>query len=512
MKRLLSLAIAALFAAAGLQAQVYNPHNATEADILANIEAYIEDGMDLWNIPGTAISIVKDNQVVYAKGFGVKDINNKSDYVNEHTAFKIGSVSKAFTPVIVAQLVDEGKLNWSDKVKDLLPGFKLKDKFATDNFRVKDLFCHWSGLPRQAGTYFANLGFSRKDMLKLSSQLEPAYSFRTDFQYNTMFYSISALLVEKVTGKSWEENVRSRILVPLGMMETTLGGSGLMSVDNKAQSHTAEITLGKIEVEAIPYDHQPMHRLTEISAAGAIVSNVSDMTKWLMFQMGDGTIAGRRLVSKKQMDEIHKGIGIAKQDDESITLYGYGWYVEQSAKGKLYWHTGSSFGHTAICGWLPDLKLGFMISNNSDGGAGFRRAMMRRIIDLYLGYPDTDYDADEFASFVKSEQERSFKSLSSAEAVQYKAPLESRQVVGSYENPTLGKAVVTLEDEDSLFITIGPLGWKHELESVNGADYLFESDGHIFKASFNLNKKGDKVESLTVDLGHGEDFGVWKKR
>ena len=154
MKRLLSLAIAALFAAAGLQAQVYNPHNATEADILANIEAYIEDGMDLWNIPGTAISIVKDNQVVYAKGFGVKDINNKSDYVNEHTAFKIGSVSKAFTPVIVAQLVDEGKLNWSDKVKDLLPGFKLKDKFATDNFRVKDLFCHWSGLPRQAGTYF----------------------------------------------------------------------------------------------------------------------------------------------------------------------------------------------------------------------------------------------------------------------------------------------------------------------------------------------------------------------
>ena len=383
MKRLLTLFFAILVAA-GLRAQVYNPHNATEADIIADIEEYIETGMSLWNIPGTAISIVKDNQVVFAKGFGVKDLDNPGDPVNEHTLFKIGSVTKAFTPVIVAQLVDEGKLKWTDKVKDLLPGFKLKDKYATDNFLVKDLFCHWSGLPRQAGTYFSNLGFSRRDMLRLSSQLAPAYSFRCDFQYNTMFYSISALLVEKVTGKSWEENVRSRILIPLGMSETVIGGAGLVEARNKAQSHTGKMSLGRMEVEAIPYEHQPLHRLTEISSAGAIVSNVTDITRWLTFQMGDGSFGGRRLVSQKQFDEIHKGIGIAGQTDNSISLYGYGWYVEQSAKGKLYWHTGSSFGHTAICGWLPDLNLGFMISNNCDFGAGFRRAMMRRIIDLYL--------------------------------------------------------------------------------------------------------------------------------
>ncbi|MBQ7622357.1 MAG: beta-lactamase family protein, partial [Bacteroidales bacterium] len=487
MKRLLTFVFAVLTACLSLKAQVYNPHDATEADILADIEAYIEDGMQLWNIPGTAISIIKDNQVVYAKGFGVKDITDPSALVNEHTCFKIGSVSKAFTPVIVAQLVDEGKLKWNDKVKDLLPGFKLKDKFATENFTVKDLFCHWSGLPGQAGTNFANLGFSRQDMLKLIAQIEPAYSFRCVFRYNTMFYSISALLVEKLTGKSWEENIRSRILVPLGMSETSMGGSGLMASENRAQSHTAEITLGKIEVEAIPYEHQPLHRLTEISAAGAIVSNVCDMTKWLQFQMGDGTFAGRRILSKKQMDEIHKGIGIARQTEESLTLYGYGWYVEQSAKGKLYWHTGSSYGHTAICGWIPELKLGFMVSNNSDGGAGFRRAVMRRIIDLYEGYPDTDYSAREYDAFVKAEQERKSKSLASAEESKFEEPLEPRQVVGSYENSTLGKAVITLEDEETLCITIGPLGWKHELENLSGVNYVFESDGHLFPVKFNLN-------------------------
>ena len=512
MKRLLILVFAAFAAAGALQAQVYNPHNATEADILANVEAYIEDGMALWNIPGTAISIVKDNQVVYAKGFGLKDLDNPLDPVNEHTSFKIASVSKAFTPVIIAQLVDEGKVKWNDKVKDILPGFKLKDKFAYENFRVKDLFCHWSGLPRQAGTNFSNLGFSNDDMLKLTAALEPAYSFRSDFRYNTMFYSVSALLVEKLTGKSWEENIRTRILQPLGMTETTIGGTGLKQVENKAQSHTAEMKLGRIEVEPIPYEHQPMHRLTEISAAGAIVSNVTDMARWLMFQMGDGTVNGKRLLSRKQMDEIHKGICITEQKDDAITLYGYGWYVEQTTKGRLYWHTGSGYGHTAICGWLPDLKLGFMISNNCDGGTGFRRAMMRRIIDLYLGYPDTDYDAAEYDAFVKAEQERMSKSLASAEDAKFEVPLEPRQVVGIYENSIMGKAVITREEDDVLFITVGPLGWKHELESLTGTKYIFESDGHLFPVQFNLNKKGEKVESLTVDLGNGENFGPWKKK
>ena len=365
--------------------------------------------------------------------------------------------------------------------------------------------------------FLLSLGPKRAALLaemqrELTAQIEPAYSFRSDFRYNTMFYSISALLVEKLTGRSWEENLRSRILVPLGMTETSTGGNGLMLAENKAQSHTAQMELGRINVEPIPYEHQPMHRLTEISAAGGIVSNVTDMARWLMFQMGDGTVGGRRLVSKKQMDEIHKGVSIAKQSEDAITLYGYGWYVEQSVKGKLYWHTGSGYGHTAICGWLPELKLGFMVSCNTDGGAGFRRAVMRRIIDLYLGYPDTDYSAEEYDLFVKEEQERSFKSLANAEAVQYQAPIEPRMVVGTYENSVMGKAAVTLEDENMLCITVGPLGWKHELENVNGNDFLFESDGHIFKASFNLNKKGDKVESMSIDLGHGEDFGLWKKR
>ena len=512
MKRLLTLVFATILAAGALQAQVYNPHNATEADILANIEAYIEDGMVRWNIPGTAISIVKDNQVVYAKGFGVKDVTNPADPVNEHTCFKIASVSKAFTPVMLAQLVDEGKMKWNDKVKDILPGFKLKDKFALENFRVKDLLCHWSGLPRQAGTNFANLGFSNDDMLKLTAALEPAYSFRTDFRYNTMFYSISALVVEKLTGMSWEENLRIRILQPLGMTETVSGGQALVALENKAQSHTADIKLGKIEVEPIPYEHQPLHRLTEISSAGAIVSNVTDMAKWLIFQMGDGTVNGKRVLSKAQMAEIHKGVAIASQTEDAISLYGYGWYVEQTAKGRLYWHTGSGYGHTAICGWVPELKLGFMISNNSDGGTGFRRAMMRRIIDLYLGYPDTDYDAKEYADFIKSEEERRAKSLANAEESKYMEPLEARLLVGSYENQIMGKAVITKEEDDVLFITIGPLGWKHELENLNGNKYIFESDGHLFPVEFNLNKKGEKVVSMSVDLGHGENLGDWKKK
>lgn len=510
MKRLFSSIILAAVAAFSLSAQVYNPHDATEADILANVEAYVQQGMKMWNLPGTAVSIVKDGQLVYAKGFGVKDLSNPADKVDEHTVFKIASVSKAFTPVMIAQLVDEGKVKWDTKVKDILPKFKMYDKFATDNMRVKDLFCHWSGLNGQSGSCIECLGFDKEDLLKIIPVYVPGYSFRGDYQYNTMFYSISALVVEKLTGKSWEQNLQDRILTPLGMTETVTGGEGLLAAPNKAQSHSYDYLGGHIVVEPTPYEHQPLHRLTEISAAGGIVSNVTDMSKWLLFQLNDGMVGDKRLVSHKQLAETHKGVNIEKQTEDAISLYGYGWHVEQSAKGRLYWHTGSGFGHTDICGWVPELNLGFMISNNADGGTGFRRAMMRRIIDLYLGEPDKDYNFAEYASFITNEEKKAEKAAEKGPKALKPAP-DDMLLVGTYENKTLGKAVISMEN-DQLFIVVGPKEWKHELVHSNGNTFKFESDGHMFPVTFKFNKKKDKIESLKINIGtNSDDFGSWNK-
>lgn len=511
MKQVLTTTILSLFLFSfNLGAQVYNPHDATEADILANVESYVQQGLKMWKVPGTAVSIVKDGQLVYAKGFGVKDLSNPQEKVDEHTVFKIASVSKAFTPVVIAQLVDEGKVKWDTKVKDILPKFRMKDKFATDNMRVKDLFCHWSGLNGQSGSCIECLGFDKEDLLKIIPVYEPGYSFRGDYQYNTMFYSISALVVEKISGKSWEQNIQERILDPLGMTETVLGGDGLMSAQNKAQSHSYEYLGGQIVVEPTPYEHQPLHRLNEISAAGAIVSSVTDMSKWLQFQLDGGKVGDRQLVSKKQFAETHKGVNIEKQTEDALTLYGYGWHVEQSAKGRLYWHTGSGFGHTDICGFVPELKLGFMISSNSDGATGFRRALMRRIIDLYLGEPDNDYNFAEYASFITNEEKKAEKAASKRQKVFEPSP-EEALLTGTYENKTLGKAVVSLEN-DRLFIVAGPKEWKHELVHTSGNAYKFESDGHIFPVTFKFNKKRDKIESLRINVGvNSDDFGSWNK-
>jgi len=509
MKKLFTSFILAL-AAFSLSAQVYSPHNASEADILANVEAYIRQGMKMWNIPGTAISIVKDGELIYAKGFGVKDLDNPSDKVNEHTVFKIASVSKAFTPVMIAQLVDEGKVDWDTKVKDILPKFKMKDRYAMENMRIKDLFCHCSGLNGQSGSIIECLGFEKKDLLKIIPVYEPGYSFRGDYQYNTMFYSVSALVIEKLTKKSWEQNLQERILTPLGMTETVTGGEGLLAAPNKAQSHKATFSNGKITVEPTPYEHQPLHRLTEISAAGGIVSSVSDMSKWLLFQLNGGVVGEERLVSKKQFAETHKGVNIVKQTDDVLQLYGYGWIVEQSSKGRLYWHTGSGFGHTDICGWMPELNLGFMISNNTDGGSGFRRALMRRIVDLFLGEPDYDYNFAEYSAYLTAEEKRAEKGAEKGAKAFEPAP-DEMLLVGTYENRTLGKAKITLEN-DMLKIEIGPKKWEHDLLHTSGNSFVFESDGQKFPVTFKFNRKKSKIVSMSVNVGtNSSDFGNWVK-
>mgnify|MGYP002865182520 CR=1 FL=1 len=185
----------------------------SQEEIIADLEATAARVMSDWKIPAIGISLYKDGEVVLSKGYGVKDLGTGVP-ADEHTVFQIGSVTKSFTAAVLAQLVDEGLVSWEDRVRQHLPDFEMSDPWVTENIQIKDLTSHRSGMPYDMGTYLGNLGYGRDDIYRMFKLMPPGYTFRGDYRYNNITFIPAAMVIEKVTGMSWEDNVRQRIFEP----------------------------------------------------------------------------------------------------------------------------------------------------------------------------------------------------------------------------------------------------------------------------------------------------------
>src|SRR5574344_149017 len=170
-------------------------------EIINAIDHYILQVQEGWEIPGLSVSIVKDGNLLWAKGYGVREIG-KDTPVDENTVYQVGSISKSFTATVMASIVDEGLVSWEDTVKKILPDFKWYDKWVEENMQVKDLMTHKTGLLGQQGTYIPNAGYGRDDIYKMFERMKPKYSFRSVYAYNTMTFIIAAKIIEQKTGKS----------------------------------------------------------------------------------------------------------------------------------------------------------------------------------------------------------------------------------------------------------------------------------------------------------------------
>ena len=211
------------------------------------------------------------------------------------------------------------------------------------------------------------------------------------------------------------------------------------------------------------------------------------------------------------MNYLHKGQTITSQDSARTTLYAQCWFVEQNSRYRLYFHTGTTWGFTALCAFVPEQNLALVVLVNSEAPSSPRYALMRRLIDLYKGYPDKDYSADYLKDYLKSEKQDLIKAEKKAKEVVFKQAPEYALLVGTYTKDSLfGKAKITKEGED-LFITVGPKEWKHKLAHKNGESFTFRSDGHEFPVKFIFDKKGKKIVSLDINFGYGENFGPWNK-
>ena len=208
------------------------------------------------------------------------------------------------------------------------------------------------------------------------------------------------------------------------------------------------------------------------------------MAKYLLFHINKGLYDGKQVVAKEQMEYIRRGQTITSQDSSRITLYGHCWFVEQNNRYRVIFHTGTTWGFTALCAYVPEYDLGIMILVNSEAPAFPRYAIMRRMIDLYKGYPDKDYNTQFYDEWLASSKKSQLTSMK--------------------------KAYVTIENGD-LYIKIGPKGWKSKLSHNNGNEYAFRMGGNEFKVTFEIDKKTGKCTGFDINFGYTENFGAWTK-
>jgi CubicO group peptidase (beta-lactamase class C family) len=284
----------------------------------AGLDSFVEQVMRDWKVPGLALAVVKDGQIVYAKGYGYRDVKNGLK-VTPDTLFAIGSCSKAFTAAAIGILVDEGKLEWDKPVRSYLPDFTLWDEYATAHLTVRDLITHQSGLPRHDLMWYGS-PLSGQELFERLRYLEPSKPLHAKFQYNNLMFMTAGVLIGKVSGGTWEEFVQRRLLDPLGMKTTRL------SVRDLAQTADASLPYNETngEIKVIPY-----RNIDAIGPAGSINSSVNEMSHWLVAQLDKGKYNGKQLISEASLRENHTpqivSGGELRYEEQFYSSYGMGW-------------------------------------------------------------------------------------------------------------------------------------------------------------------------------------------
>lgn len=353
------------------------------------VDVLVENTLKTFNVPGIAVGIVKDGKLVLAKGYGVANIKT-GQKVDANTLFGIASNSKAFTASALAILVDEGKINWDDKVKKYLPDFKMYDEYVTEQFTIRDLLTHKSGLGLGAGDLMIwpdGHDFTPKDIVKNIQYLKPVSGFRTKYDYDNLLYVIAGEVIEKVSGKTWCDFVEERLMKPIGMNKSAASWSRLKDTTNTIVPHVP--TNGKLEIV-------PRYTNHIFDAAAGLYASVNDLSQWLIVQMNKGKYGNnQQLFSEKQWKEMWTSQTILPLPNtypytSNFRNYGLGWRLEDINGHLQVSHTGGLDGIVTQSIMIPDVKLGIIVLTNQQNGAAFN-VISNTIKDSYLGLPKFDH-------------------------------------------------------------------------------------------------------------------------
>jgi len=415
-----------------------------QTDLTKEIDAIVNKGMEIWNVPGLAIAVVKGDEILYSGGFGVREMD-KPEKVDEHTLFSIGSNTKAFTATAMGLLVQDGKLGWDDPVTKHLPSFQLYDSHATQLITIRDLLCHRGGLGTWAGDMLQLSSYPVEEIVRRMRYIPPAYGFRAGYGYCNLMFIAAGLVISTVAGMSWDDFIRERIFEPLGMKDSVTSPLYFGDRTNIALPH--EDVKGNLQTVTFRTDNY-------FGPAGSICSSISDITRWMQLQLNNGMLDGKQLIDESIVSEMripHTIMPlnpIEKQlfPSRRFSAYGLGWFLNDTKGHFIVRHTGGVDGMLSNVVMIPDQKIGIAVFSNKLPNAAYV-AIPHYLTEKFLDMPSRDWiqiymDLEKEAK-EKAEQTKKKKDESRASNIRPVFDLE--KYAGEYESDILGESTISVD-------------------------------------------------------------------
>jgi CubicO group peptidase (beta-lactamase class C family) len=472
-----------------------------------DLDAYVARAMQAFDVPGLSLAVVKDGQVVVAKGYGVRKLGD-SVPVDARTLFGIASNTKVVTAAALGLLVEEKKIEWDAPVIRYLPWFQMWDPFVTRELTIRDLLVHRSGLGLGAGDllWWPPSTYNRREIAERLRFIRPETSFRSAYAYDNVLYLVAGEVIEAISGKSWEDFVTDRILKPVGMTTSNVRHSDALKGGNIATPH-APID-GKVRPIA-PFDSD------NTNPAGGINSNAEDMAKWLRAFLARGRLPdGSRLFSEttwRELTTIVTPLAPGNPAPELVAQranfrgYALGLNAVDYRGRRMLMHTGGLPGYVSRVMMVPDLELGISVLTNQESGAAFD-SIAYRIADHFIGAETIDWIgayqkvvARQQAAFAEAEK----RATASRDAAS-KPSLPLERYAGVYEDAWYGDIAIELKAGKLIMrftrtpSLVGDLEhWQHDTFIARWHDRELRADAYV---TFALDPDGsiDQVKMRAV--------------
>lgn len=525
---LLALALAStgmLVAAPSARAQeAMQAAAAAEPAELAGFDAFVETTRETFDVPGIAVAIVRDGEVVLERGYGLRDLQTRAP-VGPRTLFAIASNTKAFTSASLSILADEGKLSLDDRVIDHLPWFRMSDDYISGEMRIRDLLVHRSGLGLGAGDllYWPTTDYSTEEVARRLRHVPIDGSFRGQYAYDNILYGVAQLVIEAASGQSYAQFLQQRILDPLGMASTRFNSDTLRADD--------EIATGYAKADFKDLQPAPRMAWANVSGAGGLYSSVHDMTRWMRMQLAGGSYhdaAGetRRLFSEKRQQAMWtvvtpRAVGKAPVPELAPAMpnfsgYGEGWNLSDYRGEKLVWHTGGWPGMVSRLTLVPERGIGIVVLTNAEVGGAFQ-AVTLRALDAMLGAPaegptEHDWNAAFAAALAASrgKADEDWDKHVAARDARSKPSLPVADYAATYRDPWYGDVAIERDGERlRMRFTRTPAlrgtleHWQHDTFIVRWDERWLNADAFV---SFALDPDGKVREARMEAVSPLTDF------
>lgn len=479
-------------------------NKSTEDKRFAGLDTAFARVIKDWKAAGFAVAVVEKNKVVYAKGFGYKDVENKLP-ATENTLFAIGSCTKAFTCAVMGQLEKDGKLDFDKPVRNYLPAVKFYNDELNDQVTLRDMMCHRTGLPRHDFSWYFFPSDSRDSFVQRLQYLEPAFALREKWYYNNFMYLLQGVVAEKLTGKSWEDNVREKFLQPLGMVNTNFSVKDMAKTTDFAYGYT-------VKKDSI-IDKTDFYDINAFGPAGSINSSVKEMANWVMTWINDGKFNGKEILPAAfRQDAISSQMimrgGAPSKDKPELYFgtYGLGWMLSSYYGHYRVEHGGNIDGFSASTCFFPSDSVGIIVLCNQDGSSV--PSIVRNLVaDRMLGLKYYDWQSDlynPYAEGLKTAKSAEKTKSGNGSVPDTKPSHALKDYAGIYTNKGYGSFEVMLKN-DSLFSIIGSHTWwlKHfhydVFEPFDIKDGIDTADGSPLKLQFNLDINGN-IDNATAQF------------